>query len=99
MTKAAATSWNNWVIESDSTTALNAIKQPSPFATHEPIAEVIRHKCSLARSVDLRFCPRKANILAHELARLCINRGTNLIFADALPLSLENIVTHDMTHV
>lgn len=76
--------WSDWVVETDELSVVQAVKNPSPFAMEDAIAETIRNSCSQVPATEINRCPRRANQVADVLVKKCLNIGSRFDFLDAI---------------
>lgn len=88
--------WENVVVESDSVQAIKEVSDPSLFSPDNPVAEQILSLGSSFVVVEFHHCNRKANQVAHELARVCFRNGSHLLFLFAVPLCISKYVMMDI---
>lgn len=96
LVRAISLGWENLFVESDAIQIIKELIDPALFSPDNPIADQVRSLQSRVHGVVFQHCNRKANQVAHELARVCFHSGNHLLFPYAIPLCISNAVRMDL---
>lgn len=94
--RAISMGWNNIIIESDASQAVQEINLVHPFSMED---QVVRSICRLSSNVEcisILQSPRNTNQIAHELARRSIYSRTSFVFLNEIDLHLQPFVIKDL---
>lgn len=94
--RATSMGWNDIIIESDTTQAVQAINLVHPFSMEDQVVHSICRLSSNVECISVLHSPRSTNQIAHELARRSIYSHTNFVFLNEIHLYLQLFVIKDL---